>query len=71
MLLFCREFLKREIIDSPENRKNMPEEDYSGWISADEIAALLLMWVEGKNKPKSGSFVTFKRKDSFVVPEFV
>jgi hypothetical protein len=49
----------------------MPLEDFSQWTSADGIAALLKMWADGFNCPKSGVFAILKSKDGYVVPEFV
>lgn len=60
-----------EIIDTPSNRLNMPLEDFSKWTKPEGIAALLKMWADGFNRPKSGAFGILKAKDNYVIPEFV
>jgi hypothetical protein len=49
----------------------MPLEDSSKWTKPEGIAALLKMWADGFNRPKSGSFALLKNRDSYVIPEFV
>jgi hypothetical protein len=49
----------------------MPLEDPSKWTHPDSIAALLKMWADGYNRPKSGAFAVLKNMDNYVVPEFV
>jgi hypothetical protein len=49
----------------------MPLEDPSKWTHPEGIAALLKMWADGYNRPKSGSFAVLKNCDNYVVPEFV
>jgi hypothetical protein len=49
----------------------MPFEDSSKWISPEGLAALLKMWADGYNRPKSGAFAVLKNKDNCVMPEFV
>jgi len=60
-----------EIIDTPDNRKKMPNEDFSKWTKPDGISNILKMWAEGINRPKSGSFAILKMKDNYVVPDLV
>lgn len=59
------------MIDTEENRINMPLEDFNKWTKPEGIAALLKMWADGYNRPRSGSFAILKNKDNYVVPEFV
>ena len=59
------------MIDTGENRDLMPFEDSSKWISPEGLAALLKMWADGYNRPKSGAFAVLKNKDNCVMPEFV
>jgi hypothetical protein len=63
--------IAREIIDTPDNRKIMPMEDFSKWTKPEGIATLIKMWVEGFNRPKSGSFTVLKNKENIVIPELV
>jgi len=49
----------------------MPSHDCSKWTKPEGMAALLKMWADGYNRPKSGSFAVLKNKDNYVVPEFV
>lgn len=44
-------------LDTPMNRKWMPEADTSTWTSLDFIAELFHGWTEGKDRPKSGSLM--------------
>lgn len=60
-----------EVIDTPDNRKAMPESDFSKWTSPEAIAGLVKMWAEGANRPKNGSFAIMKKVNDMVVPEFV
>ena len=49
----------------------MPNEDFSKWTKPDGIAALIKMWVDGHNRPKSGSFTVLKNQDNLVIFELV
>jgi len=49
----------------------MPMEDFSKWTKPEGIATLIKMWVEGFNRPKSGSFTVLKNKENIVIPELV
>ncbi len=48
----------------------MPDEDFTKWTKPEGIAALLKMWTDGYNRPRSGSFAVLKSKDNYVYPEF-
>lgn len=60
-----------EVIDTESNRKVMPNADFSTWAKPEQIAELLLSWVEGLNVPANGSFVLLKVKGGNLQPEFV
>ncbi|KAH9287296.1 Dihydropteridine reductase [Echinococcus granulosus] len=45
------------ILDTPANRKWMSKEDSSTWTPLDFINRLLLDWIQGKMRPKSGSLL--------------
>jgi hypothetical protein len=49
----------------------MPLDDSSKWLNPEGIAALLKMWADGYNCPKSGCFVVLKNKENCIVTEFV
>jgi NAD(P)-dependent dehydrogenase (short-subunit alcohol dehydrogenase family) len=45
------------IIDTPANRKNMPDADHRSWPQADEVAATILFLASPENKVTSGVVV--------------
>ena len=49
----------------------MPLENENKFTKPESIAALLKMWADGYNRPKSGSFALLKNNDNYVTPEFV
>lgn len=50
-------------LDTPMNRKWMPNADHSTWTSLEFVASLLLKWsVSGQDRPKSGSLVQLVTK---------
>lgn len=44
-------------LDTPMNRKGMPDADFSSWTPLDFVAELLIEWAQGTNRPKSGSLL--------------
>jgi len=60
-----------EVIDTPENRKAMPDADFSTWTTSRSIAGLLKMWADGVNRPINGSYAILKNKNGMTLPEFV
>lgn len=48
------------ILDTPNNRKAMPNSDFSTWTSLNFVVELIFGWTEKKNCPKSGSLVTIQ-----------
>jgi dihydropteridine reductase len=60
-----------EIIDTPANREAMPNANFDEWASPNQIGELLKGWVDGLNRPSTGSFVVLKVKNKSIVPEFV
>ncbi|XP_054855869.1 dihydropteridine reductase [Eublepharis macularius] len=44
-------------LDTPMNRKSMPDADFSSWTPLDFIAETFHDWVTGKNRPGSGSLI--------------
>jgi len=49
-------------IDTPANREWMPEKDWPTLQSPDAMADIMFMWLEGSNRPASGSFVEFEKQ---------
>ncbi|XP_028391103.1 dihydropteridine reductase-like [Dendronephthya gigantea] len=56
-------------LDTPINRKNMPNADFTSWTSLEDVASLLFGWSEGKDRPQSGSLVKLITKDSTTTTE--
>nr|XP_009671728.1 PREDICTED: dihydropteridine reductase [Struthio camelus australis] len=44
-------------LDTPANRKSMPDADFSSWTSLEFIAETFYDWITGKNRPNSGSLI--------------
>ncbi|XP_053112175.1 dihydropteridine reductase [Hemicordylus capensis] len=42
-------------LDTPMNRKSMPDADFSSWTPLEFIAETFYDWIAGKNRPNSGS----------------
>lgn len=47
-------------LDTPANRKDMPDADHSSWTALQHVADRIIQWSEGTDRPKSGSIVVFK-----------
>ncbi|XP_064603120.1 dihydropteridine reductase-like [Liolophura sinensis] len=50
-------------LDTPMNRKNMPQGDFSTWTSLEFVAELLYKWAANETRPKSGSLVQLITKE--------
>jgi len=44
-------------LDTPMNRKFMPDADKSAWTPLSEVAAILTKWIQNRERPSSGSLV--------------
>ncbi|XP_012861382.2 dihydropteridine reductase, partial [Echinops telfairi] len=44
-------------LDTPMNRKSMPEADFSSWTPLDFLVETFQDWISGKNRPSSGSLI--------------
>ncbi|NWU93036.1 DHPR reductase, partial [Upupa epops] len=44
-------------LDTPANRKSMPDADFSSWTPLEFIAETFYSWITGKNRPNSGSLI--------------
>lgn len=51
-------------LDTPMNRKFMPDADHTSWTTLEFVAGLFGKWTEGDERPKSGSLVQLITKDS-------
>lgn len=50
-------------LDTPMNRKWMPNADFSTWTSLEFIADLFVRWTSGKEVPQSGSLLKVETKN--------
>uniref|UniRef100_F7DW08 Dihydropteridine reductase n=3 Tax=Simiiformes TaxID=314293 RepID=F7DW08_MACMU len=44
-------------LDTPMNRKSMPEADFSSWTPLEFLVETFHDWITGKNRPSSGSLI--------------
>ncbi|NXD75735.1 DHPR reductase, partial [Halcyon senegalensis] len=44
-------------LDTPANRKSMPDADFSSWTPLEFIVETFYDWIAGKNRPSSGSLI--------------
>ncbi|XP_075401135.1 dihydropteridine reductase [Tenrec ecaudatus] len=44
-------------LDTPMNRKSMPEADFSSWTPLDFLVETFQDWISGKNRPSPGSLI--------------
>ncbi|XP_074847848.1 dihydropteridine reductase [Carettochelys insculpta] len=44
-------------LDTPMNRKSMPDADFSSWTPLEFLAETFYDWITGKNRPSSGSLI--------------
>lgn len=51
-------------LDTPMNRKWMPNADFSTWTPLEYVADLFVKWAKGDDRPTSGSLVQLVTKDS-------
>jgi NAD(P)-dependent dehydrogenase (short-subunit alcohol dehydrogenase family) len=45
------------VIDTPDNRRTMPQADFSAWVSTDQLADVLFALVEPWGKPIHGALI--------------
>jgi len=51
-------------LDTPMNRKWMSSADFSTWTTLEFVAELFYKWMQGTDRPASGSLVQFVTKDN-------
>lgn len=51
-------------LDTPMNRKWMPNADFSTWTPLSFVAETFTNWIKGQDRPKSGSLLQLVTKDS-------
>ncbi|KAG5493409.1 hypothetical protein GH5_02156 [Leishmania sp. Ghana 2012 LV757] len=57
-------------LDTPGNRKAMPQADHTAWTTLEDVALQIVHWSNGQHRPASGSLikiVTEKSKTRFIV----
>ncbi|XP_017053180.1 dihydropteridine reductase [Drosophila ficusphila] len=50
-------------LDTPMNRKWMPDADFGTWTSLSEVAGLFHKWTQGQERPKTGSLLQLITKN--------
>jgi dihydropteridine reductase len=50
-------------LDTPQNRKDMPNANFDNWTPLETVAQILYDWSEGKNRPASGSMIQLKTEN--------
>ena len=60
-----------KIIDTPMNRKDMPDADHSTWAPPEKIAQMVRGWAQGENRPSNGSFARIEYENGTVFPKFM
>ena len=58
-------------IDTPENRAAMPTSNFADWANPQQISELVKGWVDGLNRPSTGSFIQLNVANGCISPKFV
>ena len=53
----------RVTLDTPANRKNMPNADFSQWTPLEFVAETVFGWADQQKRPVSGSLLTMVTSD--------
>lgn len=53
-------------LDTPMNRKWMPDADHSEWTPLEFVTNLFVKWIKNQERPKSGSLVIVDGEDTIV-----
>jgi len=70
------------MLDTPQNRKDMPDASFDDWTPLETVASQLLTWTSTNERPPSGSMMLIQTKQKstrfvpikvadFEIPEFV
>lgn len=51
------------VLDTPQNRKDMPDANFDNWTPLETVSELLVNWSEGKDRPSSGSLIQIKTEN--------
>ncbi len=57
------------MLDTPMNRRDMPNANFDDWTPLDTLAQYLLEWSNGKDRPKNGAMIqvkTHSKKTEFI-----
>ena len=60
-----------QVIDTPANRRDMPDADHDTWAPCDKVAQMVKMWAEGENRPLNGTFAKIEYEKGSVFPKFM
>ena len=60
-----------KVIDTPMNRRDMPDADHSSWAPSDKVAMMVRGWADGENRPENGSYVKIEYEKGSVFPKFM
>jgi len=52
------------MLDTPQNRKDIPSGNFANWTPLEDVADILLNWSNGKDRPANGSLVEIETKNS-------
>ena len=55
--------LLRVTLDTPGNRKGMPNADFSQWTPLDFVSETVYNWVDKADRPPNGSLLSFTTSD--------
>ena len=58
-------------LDTEENRKQFPKEDFDDWLNPNALAGMIKMWADGSNRPSNGSLAIINSVNGSAVTKFV
>jgi len=59
------------ILDTPQNRKDMPKANFDNWTPLSEVAELLFEWASTEKRPSSGQLVKIITENKITKLEFL
>ena len=51
------------MLDTPMNRKDMPNANFDDWTPLETVASTLVNWGNGKDRPSNGAMVQLKTQN--------